>query len=143
MSLTGCEGCNYILTHALLALGIEPVYYPEMVEETNPPRQVDVLVITGACFDHECCERIASIASRAQRILLVGCCALNCGVYARTGYCRPPSAVLAGHPGVWKVPGCPPHRVLLETSLKAILASRTPRLPRLGGRVAPTPAHSG
>ncbi len=139
LSLTGCEGCNYILTHVLFSLGLEPLYYPEMVEETRVPREIDVLVVTGACFTHECCERLASIASRSTRILLVGCCALNCGVYARTGACKPPAAVLAGHGRVWKAPGCPPNRVVLEASLKAILSSQTPALPRLGGRLAAHP----
>ena len=125
-----------MLIHSLLSLGIEPLYFAEMVEETRLPESIDVLVVTGACFDQRCCERLASVASRASRILLVGCCALNCGIHARTGRCKPPSAVLASHQRVWKAPGCPPNRVVLDASLKAILASLPPRLPRLGEGVA-------
>ncbi len=138
LGLAGCEGCNYVLMHALLHVGVEPGYFPQMVEHTEPPGRVDLLVVTGACTEERHEELLRGWTARASRILLVGCCALNCGVLHRIDRCKPPALIVQrlGLRRVYKVPGCPPHQTILEAMLLAALRGGPARLLPLAVRGA-------
>ena len=102
--MTSCGGCDLIIAKMLASLGLEPVYFKMIVEDVAEPREIDTLIVTGVVM-RECDEeRLKRWASRARRVIMAGCCAVNGGLLATKIGAVPPSRFV---PGAFRAPGCP------------------------------------
>ncbi len=121
LSLSGCGGCDLVILKLLVRLGLEPTYFKMMVEEVEIPPRITTLIVTGFIVNDEQRVLLERLASRAERVILAGCCALNGGLYAARGlHVTPPSRLLAGYQ---RAPGCP----VIPEVLASLLRVRRPR----------------